>query len=485
MASNKKERESFSFSVLPLEEIERINTASLRILKHTGLFVDSSEGRKKLAEAGAKIKNKIAYIPETLVEKSLASASPTVTVYSRDGEPFLHLGSGRSYYHGVTDHQYILDPFLGKRRKFTSADYGMTAKVIDACENLAGAHSVGNVSDYPPAIQSQIAFKNSMLNMKKPFVCAVHNVEELSIIYEMATVIAGDKKTLEEKPFIFGSAQPISPLTFPQDAIDKLSFCGKYNIPIVWYCAINAGTTGPCSASSLLALANAEVLAGLVLHQLENPGAPFIYGAMPTMTDMKSMLMSYGSPDFALLLAAATSIAHNYGLPMYGTAGCSDSLSVDEQAAVEATILCQFAQFSKADLVHDVGLLAGNTLIAPEMIVLCNEILEMVKHSTTKIKTESIDIDTINRIGPQGNYLTTQDTYKNFNNFWYSDIFPRKKLPQDDLLDKPQETRERIRCKTQSIIENYEPVPLAQEVAKELDEIEHRLMKSFPDFSLS
>ncbi len=94
-------------------------------------------------------------------------------------------------------------------------------------------------------------------------------------------------------------------------------------IPVVYmpYCMM--GGTAPMSRAAALAQCNAEILAGLVLHQLAAEGAPFIYGAMPSILDMKTTVGSYGAVEFHLLVAAAGELSASYGLPFYGTAGCT------------------------------------------------------------------------------------------------------------------------------------------------------------------
>ncbi len=80
---------------------------------------------------------------------------------------------------------------------------------------------------------------------------------------------------------------------------------------------------------------NAEALTGLVLTQLVSEGAPFIYGAMPSVFDMKTTIGSYAAPEFHLGIAAHADLVASYGLPFYGTAGCTDAKTIDNQAVSE------------------------------------------------------------------------------------------------------------------------------------------------------
>ena len=67
-------------------------------------------------------------------------------------------------------------------------------------------------------------------------------------------------------------AMPVPPLLFDEDGASKVIACAELGIPLIWAPAPNAGTTAPASVASVIVVANAEVLAGLVLSQaVEGP----------------------------------------------------------------------------------------------------------------------------------------------------------------------------------------------------------------------
>ncbi|MFW9847371.1 MAG: trimethylamine methyltransferase family protein [Candidatus Thorarchaeota archaeon] len=68
---------------------------------------------------------------------------------------------------------------------------------------------------------------------------------------------------------------------------------------------------------------------GIVLTQLGSEGAPFIYGAMQSIMDMKTTVGSYRAVELHLLITAASEIADYYELPFYVTAGCTDAKMLD------------------------------------------------------------------------------------------------------------------------------------------------------------
>ena len=59
----------------------------------------------------------------------------------------------------------------------------------------------------------------------------------------------------------------------------------------------------------MLAMQNAELLAGVVLAQLINPGTPVIYGSTSTNIDMKSGALCIGSPELSQMIVAHAQLA--------------------------------------------------------------------------------------------------------------------------------------------------------------------------------
>jgi trimethylamine---corrinoid protein Co-methyltransferase len=467
-------------SVLTDEETAAIHFATLEILERTGVFVELDRAKEILRGAGGIVDGDRVRIPSFIVDSAVAAAPNRVVVCNRGGERCLFFEGNRTFYAGVGDCPQVLDPVSRSLRPFTSADYGLTAKAIDASHYITAVGCGGNASDYPAEVRQQVAFKYSMLNMSKTFLSHPLDAHQMADVFEMASVIAGGTEALRRAPFVIATAEPTSPLSLFKDATEILLLAAAENMPLVWYPMPSAGTTAPATPAATVASGNAEVLAGLVLHQLARPGAPFIYGTMSGMTDMRSTQWAYGSPDLALLVAANTDMAHSYGLPMFGTAGCTDAIRIDEQAAAEATMLCLMAQLSGANLVHDVGIMGGGAIVSPELIVLCDELIEMVNHATCRISVESeeLALDLIDQIGPQGNYLTSDHTLSNFRRFWHSSLFLRPRLAGATELEL-EPFGQRLNRRTREIIATHKVDSLPAETLRDLDDLEQKWMAPY------
>ena len=143
------------------------------------------------------------------------------------------------------------------------------------------------------------------------------------------------------------------------------------------------GATGPVTLAGLLVLSLAEFLAGMVVSQLTRRGAPLIMGGVISSMDMHTTILTYGSPELHLLSAAMTDVAHWLKVPMFSTAGCSDSKTLDEQAALEAALSIMAAGLSGANLIHDVGFTIGvlSILGVPFNLTIIAAILTIIGYS--------------------------------------------------------------------------------------------------------
>ena len=143
-------------------------------------------------------------------------------------------------------------------------------------------------SDVRPEVQTQVTFLDTLRNFDKVINFSTNDIESLQQCIDMAAVVAGGKKNLQEKPFIFNYCEPIPPRTHPVESTEKLWISAENRIPVVYMPYSMMGGTAPMSMAASLAQGNSEFLFGLVLTQLVSPGAPIIYGHMPSVLALKS-----------------------------------------------------------------------------------------------------------------------------------------------------------------------------------------------------
>ena len=458
-------------NVLHPEDIEEVYSATMEVLERTGVKVSHPRTLELLDGAGARVDNDLVRIPDWMVKDALRKAPSRIVLGKRSGERSVKLEGNRSWFGASLDCLDYLEPFTRERRKFRLDDCRTTATLLDALPNYAWGMTFGMADDVPAEFADRLVLKEAMTYSEKPMVFCCQDIEGLEEIYEMAIIIAGGEKQFLNAPTIVMLADPISPLTFTDNSLEKMIFCAEKRIPQICYGAPQAGSTSPASFAGSVVQGTAESLSGLVITQLVRQGAPFIYGAFATVMDMRTTIFSYGAPEMILMGAALAQMAQYIKLPYFGTAGCSDAKLPDSQAAAEATLSCQSAALSGANLIHDCGLLDHGSLASPAYMVLVNEVLDMINQFVRGIKVdeETLAVDVIHSVGPGGHFMEEEHTLKYFRQVWYSDLFDRSNN-ETWLEQGGRRFQERLQEQTRLKLE-HRPQALPEETTKELDKL--------------
>lgn len=403
--------------VLDERAISDVHAAALEILERIGLEVHTEEGRKILLDAGCKtLKGDVISIPARLVEKAIESAPSGVTLYNRLGEEACVLEGWKTNFGTGSDCPFIYDRKTGQRRQCTYEDVANGARVVDSLSEFDFLMPVGIISDRPRGVADVYEVEVSMRNTIKPIVFTAHNQKTFQGSIELAAAVAGGEDKLADKPTILLYAEPTSPLKHMVEATDKLIHAARKRIPIVFTPCPLGGATAPVTGAGVLAQATAESLSGLVIHQLANPGSPYVFGGVLYLLDMSTMISPYGAPELHQLCSALTCMAHHYKLPMFGTCGCSDSKAVDAQAGLEVGFSTLAATMSGQNLIHDIGFLESALITSYEMYVLTDEAIGMAKHVArgVTVNKESLAVDVIESVEHKGEFLTHSHTLDNF-----------------------------------------------------------------------
>lgn len=461
-----------TFRILTDEQQRAIAEAAFELLERVGVKLTESKARALLQEAGARVEGDRVYIPAHLVEGAIQSAPQEISIYTRDGDLSMQLEGTSAYYGAHTDAPDVLDPFTHERRPCQEEDVRRNAVLIDALPNIKYTTASGLVADRPAEIADRVSLAQCLINSSKPVLAMPVTLQALVDSREMATLAVGGDDELRVRPLLIIYSEPVSPLVHPDDSLRKLLYCAEHEIPLVYTPYAAMGGTAPQSQAAIIAQMCAESLSGLVIHQLKRRGAPFIFGGMPSVMDMKTTVFSYGAPEFQLGNALMAETAHYLGLPSFGTAGTSDSQTFDGQAVLEATSSCMMAALSGANLIHDVGLLGSASVVMPEMIVATNEIISMICHLLREVPVndEALALNVIGDVGPGGQFVTHPHTLCHFRDIWYPELLYRggeKAWRASEQLS----FEKRVNARTRELFERHQPEPLSPDVAESIQEI--------------
>ncbi len=473
-ATNKIDNGSIQFSVLSESQCRRIYSAVQEVLERTGTKVYHQEARDLLRQAGCRIEEERVWIPSRLLNKAINSAPSRITLSDRSGRRRLLLEGCNSYFGPGPTTPYFIDQVTGERRNVTKQDVQHVASLVELLPGMDFCMSLATISDVTPSLADVHEVQAMLENTTKPIATWTFNAKNLAAIVEMSEIVAGGAIELKNNPSLVLYTEPATPLKHPREAVDKLLFMAEKELPIIYTPGVQGNATAPASLAGVIVMAAADSLAGLVIHQLKNEGAPFIAGGVASNMDMSTMIHCYGSsPDFCLMHAGLAEFIRYLGLPMFSTAGCSDAKTIDMQTAIEYAMTIYSAALSGANLIHDVGYLESGMCASLEGLVLGDEIISYVRKILQGIRVddETLAVDVIDNVGPGGHFLGETHTYQNFRSqFWVPKLLNREKYyswERNGKITYDQRLTERVN----HLLELYTPEPLDSHTKMELQRV--------------
>lgn len=398
--------------------IKRLHEAATVILERTGLNVHHPEMRRRLAAKGARMgRDARVYLPERMVKAALTTAKRNVVVHNRLGEAAMSLGPYQVYFGTGSDLLFTHDPETSERRRSVLSDVGRAACLCDALDEIDFVMSCALPSEVPNEDAEPQQYYALLTNTVKPVIMtSFSGLDGLERMHEMACLIAGNEKAFRDSPNYILYGQFVSPLQHDLQAVERLIFCAEREVPLIYIPTIMPGASGPMTLAGSLALAVAESLAGLVMHQILNPGAPFIFGACVSALDMRTMLFPYGSAEWRLSDLVMAEMSRFYGLPVFGTGGATDSKTVDAQAGAEYANSLLVAALAGVNLIHDVGYLDSGLTGSLESIVLGADLISWTKRfiGGFHVSEQTLALEVINEVGPGKQFFGQAHTLEHF-----------------------------------------------------------------------
>jgi trimethylamine--corrinoid protein Co-methyltransferase len=443
-----------------------VHAATLEVLAETGIEVRYAPAVEVFARAGAQVDGSRVRIPAGLVEDALASAPRGWLLKPRGGDTKpLVLDAAHSYCGTGSDIMYIRDPETHERRRVRKADVEEQAAFCEKLPHIDFVMSMGLPEDVPQAVDDLAQVDAMVRGTRKPLLVAPRDGHIMGRLKELCA-LAGEADS-------FGIyAMPVPPLLFDEDGASKVMACAELDVPLIWAPAPNAGTTAPASITSVIVVANAEVLAGLVLSQAVKPGAPFVWGVGVGAMNMRTMNEVYASAGPMQGHQAQSDLARWYDLPSFGYAAHSDSKTLDEQWSAEAAMTTIIGLLSRCTLLHDVGYLEAGLQSSYESILLGDELIGYAKAYTGELPVddEALALDEIKAVGPGGNHLSRPYTRSHFRGIWQSELFDT--TPHDRWLGEGGRTLlERLRARVAALRAEPRAFELGDDVKAGLDRV--------------
>ena len=458
--------------VFSRKEIDLIHDASMEILTETGIKFNSAEALDLFRENGFTVTNPRVFITEKEVMRALETVPSRFVVHARNPQHNVAIG----------EDDFVLLPTAGApnvsnadgmRRPAVMADFHTCCQLVQTSDQL---DMNGYLMIQPNDVPSQVAHLDMMLAAitlcDKSFLAASTFRQAALDSVAMAALVWGGMDALRKQPVMPSIVHAASPLKYSPEMAEIIIDMARLGQPLVITDMVLAGTSGPVSLPGLLAMANAEILAGIVLAQLAGPGTPVVYGSVSAPSDMRTVASAVGAPEAVVLASAVIQLARHYKVPCRTGGMLTNSHCLDSQATAEGTLMMSTAVRNGANFIlHACGQLGSYISMSFEKWILDEEVCRTLRRVLTAmdINVKSIDVDTIKSLGSDGNYLTHPTTFKHCRSLYQPVLFTR-----DDFQNWQAKGSCRVADQTQHLLkerlETYEKPPIDEQLEEALKE---------------
>ena len=455
--------------LLSSADIQQIHTTSMKLLARVGVRFPDDEAIAVFRKHGGRTDGHLVYLSEEQVMNAVDRAPAQFTLHSRNPERNVTVGSGEPVFAPGYGAPFLIDLEAGKRRP-NLEDYHNLVRLAHMLPNqdLSG-HLMVEPGDVPAEAAHLEMVYASMLHSDKPFIGSTRGRVGARQTMELASILFGAQ--VGERPVTIGLINSLSPLSYSQEMIQALMEYARWRQPLIIALLVMAGSTGPITLAGVLAQQNAEILAGITLVQLVNPGAPVIYGSTSTNILMKTGALSIGSPELAQVVVATAQMARHYGLPSRSGGALTDAHSPDAQAGAESMLGLLTAVNSGVDFIlHAAGILSSYLAFSYEKFILDDEMCGVVRRLRRGISVtpETLAYELIAKVGPGGNFLMEPHTVERCRTeFWQPALYSRDSLEAwvaNGCLDSTHQARQRW----QQLLAAHQDPPLDATTAHQL-----------------
>ena len=466
-----------SVQVLSQDERHRVHEESLNILEKTGVRIETPLGRRILRDAGAQVDdiNKIVKFPRALVESSLELVTRDFFLGSRRPIPDLTMNGGGSTLCLDGGGTMVLDSSTGQRRPATYDDWEKITRLADALDEIGVYWCQVVPSDRGKTLGDTVDYMCRVFRgFSKHIQDSPKADEEVPWFTEILQTVFGSKNDIKKNHPISCLLCPQSPLSIDNKYTEAYLALKGWKIPAAIMPMPLMGCSAPGSMISTLIQGNCEVLSMLCLLQANEPGVPVIYAPALAVMNPRTASPSYAAVGFSIMDMAATEMANYYGLPSESSPGGSDAHILDFQNAYESAALAIPTMLSWPDIVVGPGMLDGSMVSSLEKMLIDVEIFRLAKyvHRGLDTREERWLTDVISKVGPGGDYLCEKSTLAALrSDEWYiSDLGFHEdfeKWSAGDRTTLQEEAREEVA----RILKKHEPLPLGNNVERELSHI--------------
>ncbi len=458
---------------LSSQAVEEIYHRALKILEESGVKFYCSRALDLLQKRGAVINHseQTAKFPSSLVREALKTAPSRVELYTLEGRESVVIGGDHCHFVPGSAALNILEADGETLRRARAEDLVKIARLNDSLAHIALQSSAVVLDDVPDSIGDSYRLYLLLKNSLKPIITGAFSRQGIEHMHGLLAAVSGGEEELREKPRAVFDVCPSPPLKWSEISSHNIIDCARLGLPLQMISLPMPGAASPVTLAGSVLLHTAEVLSGLVLAQVVNPGLPVIYGGAPVNFDMKTGTTPMSAVEASMIGASSSQLGRYLDLPTQTYACLSDAKIVDAQAGLETAISGTIASLAETNLISGPGILDFVDTFSLEKLVIDNEICGMSRRLARGIEVdeERLAASLISELGPGGSYLTSEHTLKYFRNESY---FPGEVIDRTSRSDWTRRGKSSIFTRAgkvaASLLSSRPASPLPEERLQEL-----------------
>ncbi len=413
-----------TINVLSGDLIGRILAEAKRILAEVGMEIRGPRMRQRLLDHGLKTAdgaNRVLFPPE-VVDRAIASAPKSFTLYDRDGRPHAEIGGYNVHFVPGSSGLKIMDHRSGETRLANSTDFVEYARLCDGLQHIAYlATAFSTNKDIESQVSDAWRLYMTLVTSKKPVVSGAFGEHGVPRMVEMMQLFRRDRAELVAKPLSIFTVTATGNFRFGEDSCQNLLDCVEAGIPVEIVPVTLMGLIAPVTLVGALVFHCVDVLTGITMAQIIKPGAPVLFGGAPATFHMKAASAPMAAIEAQHLNVGYVAIARSLGLPTQAYMALSDGKFLDAQAGAETMTSAMLAALAGVNSVSGPGMLDYVLTFSLPKLVFDNEVCGQCLHFVREIRVlEDLPaMELVNELRENDHLITSPHTLK----YWPQELY--------------------------------------------------------------
>jgi len=463
--------------------IIRILDEAKRVMSEIGMEICGAGLRQRLLDQGLKLdaSGERVLFPADMIEKAIASAPKTFTLFDRDARSHAEVGGNNVHFVPGSSGLYVLDHRTDRTRLANSRDFIEYARLCDGLENIAYlATAFSTNDDIEPQVSDIWRLYMCLITSKKHVVSGSFTEPGVGPMVDMMQLFRDDRAHLISHPMSIFTITPSGKFRYGDESCQNLLDCVDAGIPVEIVPVTLMGMIAPVTLVGALVFHCVDVLTGITMAQIIKPGAPVLFGGAPATFHMQTSSSPMAAIEAMHLDVAYVAIAKYLDLPSQAYMALSDSKFLDAQAGAETFGSALLAGLAGVNSISGPGMLDFVLTFSMAKLVFDDEICAQVKHFLHEIKPldDLPTIDLVKEVLDEGQLITAEQTL----NHWPQELYlPNQVIDRKDretwISEGSKELLERTNMEVDRRLNEYSPIDTEPAIDAEMRRIVKRGLK--------